>query len=256
MDDICPQMDYDRFMRFKRLFDKYDIKPIIGVVPDNQDSKLKVNEADEDFWCMIKELHNNGWVIAQHGYQHVYTTEAKGLVALRNLSEFAGLSYEKQYSMIKKGKEILSEHGLEVNIFMAPGHSFDRTTLVALKDCGFKYVTDGRSNFPYEYMNLKFFPAKYAGPALIKGLNTVYIHSNTATNELFFEIENFIINNRESIKDFKEILEVEPKKYFPCRVHELYDISFYKYIRKTLYPVYKVYKYIFNLNKKKIRIKR
>lgn len=242
MDDICPQMDHDRFMRFKHLFDRYNIKPIIGVVPDNRDPVLTVNKTDENFWIMIKELQKDGWIIAQHGYQHVYTTTAKGLVALRNMSEFAGLPYEKQFSMIKEGKDILSGHGLETDIFMAPGHSFDRTTLSALKNCGFKYVTDGRSNYPYKYMELKFFPAKYSGPVLIKGLNTVYIHSNTSTDKLFFDIERFITKHRENIKNYNEILDLEPKNYLLCRIQEFYNMCFYKYIRKPLQPVYKVLK--------------
>ncbi|HHW21447.1 MAG TPA: DUF2334 domain-containing protein [Clostridiaceae bacterium] len=250
MDDICPQMDYNRFMRFKVLFDRYDIKPIIGVIPDNRDPALSVSNTDGNFWNMVQELNRNGWIIAQHGYQHVYTTKAKGLVALRNESEFAGLPYEKQFSMIKKGKEILSDQGLETDIFMAPGNSFDRTTLIALKDCGFKYITDGRSNYPYEYMGLKFIPAKCSSPKVIKGLNTVYIHSNTTTDKLFTKIEDFISKHREKIKNFDEILNLEPKNYYYCRMQELFNIFYYKCIVNQFYPVYKAIKpYVQKLRK-------
>ncbi|MBO5623235.1 MAG: DUF2334 domain-containing protein, partial [Butyrivibrio sp.] len=36
MDDITPDMDWDKFLRFKSLLDEHGIKPLIGVVPDNR----------------------------------------------------------------------------------------------------------------------------------------------------------------------------------------------------------------------------
>ena len=41
LDDITPDMDWERFYRFKALLDKYQIRPLIGVVPDNRDENLK-----------------------------------------------------------------------------------------------------------------------------------------------------------------------------------------------------------------------
>ena len=239
MDDICPQMDYEKFMRFKVLFDKHNIKPIIGVIPDNRDPKLKVAESKPDFWEMVKNLEANGWTIAQHGYNHLYTTKAKGLVALRNKSEFAGLAYDEQYDKIAKGMNIIKKHGINVNnIFMAPGHSFDKVTLKALYDCGFKYITDGRSRRPYEYMGLKFFPARNATPKLAKGLNTIYIHSNHTTDRLFSKFEQFVINNREYIIDFNKVVDLPPGKYIFCRFQEMCGIYYHKCLFSPAYKVF------------------
>ena len=33
-DDICPTMDWEQFGRAAELMDKYDIKPLIGVIPE------------------------------------------------------------------------------------------------------------------------------------------------------------------------------------------------------------------------------
>ena len=41
MDDIAPGMDWKKFNDFKELLDEYGIKPLIGVVPDNQDDNLE-----------------------------------------------------------------------------------------------------------------------------------------------------------------------------------------------------------------------
>ena len=40
MDDITPDMDWEKFLAFKEILDAHDIKPLIGVVPDNKDENL------------------------------------------------------------------------------------------------------------------------------------------------------------------------------------------------------------------------
>ena len=41
LDDITPDMDWERFLKFKELLDRYQVKPLIGVVPENRDENLK-----------------------------------------------------------------------------------------------------------------------------------------------------------------------------------------------------------------------
>ena len=78
MDDITPDMDWVKFEKFKAILDKHGVKPLIGVVPDNKDVKLKKNEPRKDFWEYIKSLQNDGWIVAMHGFNHVYTTKESG----------------------------------------------------------------------------------------------------------------------------------------------------------------------------------
>lgn len=40
LDDITPDMDWERFLKFKSLLDRYQVKPLIGVVPQNRDPNL------------------------------------------------------------------------------------------------------------------------------------------------------------------------------------------------------------------------
>lgn len=35
LDDICPNMNWDNFYRLEEIFDKYDVKPVVGVIPNN-----------------------------------------------------------------------------------------------------------------------------------------------------------------------------------------------------------------------------
>ena len=62
----------------KILFDKYNIKPIIGVIPKNEDKELKSYPVcNFDFWEKIKNLKKQGWEIAMHGYEHLYDQNSK-----------------------------------------------------------------------------------------------------------------------------------------------------------------------------------
>ncbi len=60
IDDICPQMNWDNFNKLRTIFERYDIKPIIGVIPDNKDKKLNIYNPNNNFWGIIKELNQKG----------------------------------------------------------------------------------------------------------------------------------------------------------------------------------------------------
>ena len=79
-----------------------------------------------DFWEMVASLEKSGWSIAMHGCYHIYTTKKGGLFPLNHLSEFAGLSEERQRELIRAGKDALKIHGIETDLFMAPAHSFEQ----------------------------------------------------------------------------------------------------------------------------------
>lgn len=40
LDDASEYMDVEKWQRMEDLLDKYHIKPIVGVIPDNQDSDM------------------------------------------------------------------------------------------------------------------------------------------------------------------------------------------------------------------------
>lgn len=196
MDDITPDMDWAKFLRFKELCDLYQVKPLIGVVPQNRDENLHIDEPGDapvkDFWGYVKELQNEGWSVAQHGVTHIYTTKKMGCFPLNRLSEFAGISYEKQYESLLMGKNILSEHGIETDLFMAPAHSFDRNTVKALKKLGFARLTDGFGEKPYARWGITFYPISYRQSSSLKkekGYTTFVVHTNTMNDRDFERYE-------------------------------------------------------------------
>ena len=40
LDDITPDMDWERFYKFKALLDQHQVKQLLGVVPANRDELL------------------------------------------------------------------------------------------------------------------------------------------------------------------------------------------------------------------------
>lgn len=212
LDDISPGMDMGKFRRFKRLLDENHIRPLIGVVPDNLDPKLeasageddddnlaaktrqtdpddKITEKDYPFWHLVRNLQSEGWIIAMHGLHHVYTTNKGGMLPLNRKSEFAGIDLEKQIQMIAEGKKILGTHGIATDFFMAPSHSYDKNTITALLESGFRRVTDGFGKKAYRRFDMTFYPISFKKDAALKdeseGYTTFVVHTNTLNGDDF-----------------------------------------------------------------------
>ncbi|MCM1537889.1 MAG: DUF2334 domain-containing protein [bacterium] len=205
LDDITPDMDWEKFERLEALFEQYGIHPIIGVVPDNRDETLHKQEPAEDFWERIRALADAGWVVAQHGFTHVYVNRNTGLLGINPFSEFAGLPYQEQYEKLKAGQEILRKNGISASMFMAPGHTFDKRTLKALRALGFVSVTDGYDDRPYRRGGLLFFPCTLSEPRLPKRFDTLCLHSNEMGQAQFDALAEFIGRNRKVIGNADEI---------------------------------------------------
>ena len=214
MDDITPDMDWKKFWRFKEILDKAGIKPLIGVVPCNQDEKLMIMPKKEDFWEIIRGLEKEGWTVAQHGYCHVYTTKKSGLFPLNSYSEFAGLSFDEQVEKLKRGRAILEGNGVNTDIFMAPAHSYDKRTLKALKKCGFTKVTDGFGKVPYLRDEIHFLPISFSQKQAFegerKGCVTIVFHTNMMQEKDFVHYEKLLIEKKNFFIPYSDYLKISP----------------------------------------------
>lgn len=211
MDDITPDMDWKKFEEFKALLDEYQVKPLIGVVPDSKDENLSRDKEKDDFWQRVAEWQKAGWVIAQHGYQHVYTQKKGGCFPLNGFSEFAGLTLREQRQLLSEGRRKLKMRGISTDIFMAPAHSYDKNTLRALKELGFTGVTDGFGSRPYLRGGLTFYPISFRLNSSLKkksGTTTMVVHTNTMNRD---EMEKYrSIFKTQDIISFKEYLDMQP----------------------------------------------
>ena len=215
LDDITPDMDYEKFYRMKQLLDTYQIKPLIGVVPFNEDKNLMRSPKMKDFAGFLQGLLQEGYVAALHGYQHLYSSNKGGLFPLNHFSEYAGVPLEKQNEMIAKGKKQLQSWGIDTDIFMAPGHTFDGNTLKALKKNGFRYVTDGFGKQPYMKSGLVFLPIAIKQTDCYKQTDdytTLVFHTNTMEEADFEKYQRMFEELKDSFIAYADYLKQEPYK--------------------------------------------
>lgn len=237
LDDIHPEMDWDKFERLKQIFDRYGVKPLITVIPENKDTSINRMSARGDFWESMKSLRSAGWSIAMHGYQHLYHTKNAGLVNINKYSEFAGLSYEVQVEKIRKGKMILREQGLPTDIFVAPAHSFDENTCRALVTEGFTTMSDGIALWPFEKNGLLSIPQIAWKPRkFFCGVVTFCIHPNTYSESDFAVLEDFLKEHASHVSNFDSVI----MEYKTESTKNTLD-SFFK---KAVAPVFKFIFYL------------
>ncbi len=189
-DDFCPTMDWAAWEKIEHILAKYDIKPIIAVVPDNQDPHLMVNPPRLDFWEKVRTWQAAGWIIAIHGYQHLYSTHDSGIMRVNEYSEFSGLSYEEQRSKLEKGLAIFAEHNVRADAWIAPAHAFDTNTVKALLDLGIQVISDGYYWRPVKRLGALWIPQQiWQFRQMPFGLWTVCLHHNNYSDKELKKLE-------------------------------------------------------------------
>lgn len=206
-DDITPSMNWRRFKEFKNFISKFGIRSILGVIPENLDKTLNVSSAWPKFIENLNQYKSYGDVISQHGLSHIYETKKYGFFGSGPKSEFAGLTLEEQIIKLNKGKEILLEMNLWEPYFMAPAHSFDKNTLLALKSTNFKYVLDGYALYPYKNKNLVFIPQIYSMPLpkYLPCISQLCLHMNSISENKIKYLKSFIEKNYTLFIDPRDI---------------------------------------------------
>ncbi|OGD29797.1 hypothetical protein A2833_00575 [Candidatus Azambacteria bacterium RIFCSPHIGHO2_01_FULL_44_55] len=237
LDDISPNMNWENFYWLRELFKRHDAKPLLAVIPDNQDPELLKYPGNPDFWGIINELYHSGWVIAQHGYQHFYKTRDGGILNINLRSEFAGLDFQTQNYQIAAGKQILKEKSVDPKIFVAPSHSFDKNTLKTLAQNGFHYVSDGIALYPFKKRGLVWLPQIFWRPRkFAAGLITIALHPNTMSREDLTSFQNFIEKNKSKIGDFSELMRWHKKsgifkKFFTFLANQVFKIVWWVFFK-------------------------
>ena len=184
-------MHWRRWVRLADLLDNYGVKPIVGVIPDNRDPTFFLDPPNERFWDTVAAWAQNGWTIGLHGYQHLYVTKENGLVPINDKSEFAGLPLDVQREKIRSGWQVFQSHGLEPTVWIAPGHTFDRNTLLALqRETTIKVVSDGIALGCFARHDFFWVPQQlWRFVKMPFGTYTICLHPNTMGERSFQRIE-------------------------------------------------------------------
>lgn len=205
LDDASDYMDIEKWMRMERLLDKYQIKPIFGIIPKNGDESLVSKyQQNPEFWSLMHSWIDKGWIPAMHGYEHRYVTEDGGINPVNKRSEFAGLSYEEQAEKIRKGYQLLVEHDISPEIFFAPSHTFDDNTLKAIKsETPIRIISDTVAWDVYKEGEFWFIPQQSGSvrKLLFKTVTFCY-HPNTMSDNSFRLLEDFVEKNKKCFIPF------------------------------------------------------
>lgn len=218
LDDACPTWDQMRWERVLDMAAGHGIKPILGVLPDNQDTELICGPEDADFWPRMRQLAADGATIGLHGYRHLAAHQGGGLLPLHKWTEFAGAPLETQRTRIRAGLELLRAQGLEPKLWIAPRHGQDGNTLRALAEVDIRVLSDGFAPMPYCRGGIVWLPQQLWQPkAMGPGLWTILIHPNTATEGDIDALREFFAAHRHEFVEFSTALELFPaaRSYFP-----------------------------------------
>ena len=109
LDDACPTMKKDNWLRIEKILDSFSIKPIVSVIPDNKDKTLNYSEFDKKFWFKVKSWQEKNWIIGLHGFQHsLVKTASKSILHFYDTSEFTGYTLIEQRDKIQRAINIWS----------------------------------------------------------------------------------------------------------------------------------------------------
>ena len=214
LDDAAEYMDAEKWKRMELLLDRYGIKPIVGIIPNNEDLKLLSYGRVEGFWEWMRNLVDKGWTPALHGYCHVFETNEGGINPVNSRSEFAGVPLERQCQKIRDGYNTLKENGIVPDIFFAPAHTFDLNTLKALeKETPIRVISDTVANDVYFEKGFYFIPQQ-SGHVRKLPFNTVTFcyHPNIMTDRHFETLETFLTENVEKFGSFCDNILIKRKK--------------------------------------------
>lgn len=231
LDDASPTMNRDNWKRVEMILKKYQVKPIVAVIPNNQDPKLIIESEDKNFWNKVKGWQDNEWEIALHGFEHKYVTKHKGMVPINDYSEFAGVPLEEQKFKIREGIKILRAHRISCRAWIAPAHSFDENTIIALKEeSDIRIISDGIGWSPYYEHEMYWIPQQLWRPREMPfGTWTICYHPDEMQDKDFEILENFLEKNS---KKFTSIPQLKLTKKPKSILERVFETMYWKILKK------------------------
>ena len=211
MDDITETMNWALMDKCEKLFDKFKIKPLLGIIPINKDPELLKFPKNGRFWERVESWKNKGWEITMHGCNHLYTqkSDKNDIFNYGGNSEFYGLDYSTQLNKIKTGLEEFKKREIKVRSFFAPNHIYDSNTLKALKDSDIKIIIDGYGLFPYYKNKILFIPQLFYKEIFLPfGIQSTQMHINEWNDEAYKNFEMFVEKNYSKILNLNNIIEI------------------------------------------------
>ena len=235
LDDAAEHWNKEKWRRMHDLLQNYGVCPIVAIIPDVKDEKLLKYDKDLEFFETIQKWISEGWTPALHGFQHILHPAKGGLNPVNNRSEFVGLSFEEQSDIIRSGLSILKENSMSPKVFVAPAHTFDKNTLLALKsESDIRIISDTIAHNVYWDGEFYYIPQQ---SGKVRRLNSEVVtfcyHPNLVTDEQFKHLESFLRLYANEFVHFEDVPLLKRKKTIKDKVFSFLYFTRQKTIKRN-----------------------
>lgn len=224
LDDACENMHLKRWQEVLSLMEEYKVRPIIGVVPHNEDKTISFGIVPK-FWDIVRSWQNKDFHIAMHGCNHIIRNNDNLLLHHGNRSEFAHLTEEQIKNKLERAWKIFKDEGVNPKIWMAPAHGLDWLSLKLVKEItGINIITDGLALRPYFYKDFVWIPQQiWHYKKFAFGTWTICLHPSTMEEMQIENLEIWLTNIQ------KENAFEDVSNYFrETRKRDVFDFIFEK----------------------------
>lgn len=216
LDDACPTMDAKKWQRMEDILDACGVKPMVGVIPANNDPKQMIDIPNDGFWIKVKDWEKKGWAVALHGYDHCFISDAgmNGVNPMWKRSEFACIPLNVQKEKINKGVAIFRANGIEPKYFFAPAHTYDANTLQALREeSNIRIISDTIATMPYRKEDFVFIPqlGGHCVEMQFPGIWTFCLHPSAMKEDDFVATERFLKSHKDEMLGFEDLNLIDLK---------------------------------------------
>jgi predicted deacetylase len=212
LDDASHFSNLEKWNKVEYILNRYNVKPLVAVIPNNMDNNLMYSAINKNFWNMIKEWQIKGWEIAMHGYNHVYhkCNRYDLIFPFYNRSEFGGLTLNEQIEKLKNANKLFISNNIKPRLWVAPSHTFDLKTLEALKkSTDIRIISDGIAYSTFFENGFNFIPQQlWDFKNKFYGTWTICLHPDTMTERELINLDLFLKNKsiKNQIIEFKDLV--------------------------------------------------
>ena len=211
LDDASEFCNLKNWMIIEKILDDNNVKPIVAVIPKNEDKSICYSSYNNNFWDLVRVWDNKGWSIAMHGYKHLFhkVDRNKLIFPFYDRSEFGGLSLQSQKEKIRNSVRIFKKNKIMPTVWISPAHCFDHNTLKALnEETNIRLISDGIGLNPYSYRGFYFIPQQlWEIKRRLFGIWTVCLHPDTMTEKeiLSFQKNLSSLSKRNKILNLSDL---------------------------------------------------
>lgn len=140
-DDPSATSDHELERKVVEIFARRDVPLCVAAIPFSRTPGGESIPLSAQNAAHLVEAARAGTIeIAQHGHSHIRRgNDVRGL-----RSEFAGVPAAEQVRLIREGKEHLASlFNCRIKGFVPPWNSYDQSTVHAVGDAGFQYLSAG-----------------------------------------------------------------------------------------------------------------